>query len=657
VIETEHYRSAFDVALQEHESEIAAIVGNHEPPTFTNTIEALERAGQILRRIGGIFWNLASTDSTEAIREIERAVSPILARHFNEISLNQDLFSRVATIYEQCGRLDLNAEQIRLLELTYESFVRNGARLNPAERERIAAIAETLATLELKFAQNVLADETNLVFELEESDLAGVPDDVKAAFARAAAIRNARRPFALTLSRSNVEAFLRHADRRALREEIFRAWTERGAREGITDNREICGQILALRAERAKLLGFSSFAAYKLEPTMAARTQAALDLLNMIWAPALARSVKEREALQATANSSGANFKIGPHDWAYYAEKVRVKDFDLGQSVLSSYFQLNKMVEAAFYCAERLFGLQFIQRLDLQAYHPDVRVFEVRDRSGRHLAIFLGDYYARAGKRSGAWMSYFRGQKKLDEEVRPIIVNVMNFSQPDQGRPSLLTLTEVITLFHEFGHALHGILSDVVYPSMSGTATPADFVELPSQLFEHWALRPEVLRKFAVHHETATPITQDLIEAITASRNFNQGFATVEYCAAAFVDLLIHGQAEPPKDVSAAEKDILSDLEMPSQILPRHRTPHFAHIFSGDSYAAGYYSYLWSEALDADAFAAFEEKCDIFDQDVAGRLHEYIYAAGNQRDPNVAYALFRGRKPEFAALLRKKGFS
>ncbi|WP_374545480.1 M3 family metallopeptidase [Rhodoblastus sp.] len=656
-VKTEHYQPAFDVALREHDAEIAAIVDNPEPPTFENTIDALELAGQTLNRIGGVFWNLTGTDSTEELRAVERDLSPVLARHFAAISLNPGLFARVAALYEKRETLALTGEQARLLELTYKSFIRTGARLEGADRARYAEIAERLASLEMEFAQNVLADENDYLLELDEADLAGVPEDVKASAAQTARERNASLPYAMTLSRSVVEPFLGHAHRRDRREELFNAWIARGEHDGATDNRGLTAEILALRDERAKMLGYTTFAAYKLEPTMAGKPEAALDLLDKVWKPARAKAGEERQALQTVADAEGANFRIAAHDWRYYAEKLRLSAYAIDQSELSGYFQLEKMIEAAFYCAERLFGLQFAPRPDLPVYHPDVRVFEVLDRDGRHLAMFLGDYFARPGKRSGAWMSNFRGQKKLGGEVRPIIVNVMNFAKPAPDRPTLLSLTDVATLFHEFGHALHGMLSDVAYPSMSGTATPTDFVELPSQLYEHWALRPEVLEKFAIHHETGAAIPQDLIDRVIAARNFNQGFGTVEFCGSAFVDFLLHSRAAPPRDVVAAENGILRDIGMPSEIVARHRTPHFSHIFAGDSYAAGYYSYLWSEALDADGFAAFEETGDIFNPEVAQRLHDYVYSAGNQRDPNEAYALFRGRKPEFDALLRKKGLA
>ncbi len=661
-IESTHFLPAFEAAMREHDAEIWVIVHNSQAPDYANTIDALERAGQTLNKVGGVFWNLASTDSNEDLRAIERDVSPRLARHYTAISLNAELFARVATLYQNRASLTMSDEQARLLELTYKSFVRTGALLRGADRARYAEIAEKLASLEAQFAQNVLADESSFVMELDEADLAGLPADVKAAAAQTAAERKTTKAFALTLSRSSVEPYLSHGERRDLREDLFKAWIARGAHPGTTDNRPLIVEILALRQERSQLLGYATFADYKLEPTMAGAPQAALDLLDSVWRPARAKASEECAGLQAVADSQGANFKIAAHDWRFYAEKLRRERYDLDQGALSAYFQLDRMIDAAFYCAERLFGLRFLARDDLPTYHPDVRGYEVVDRKGGHVAIFLGDYYARSSKRSGAWMSNFRGQKKLDGDVRPIVVNVMNFPKPSPDRSTLLTLTEITTLFHEFGHALHGMLSDVVYPSMSGTATPTDFVEFPSQLYEHWALRPEILQRFALHSETGAPIPSKMIDRIMEARHFNQGFATVEFCASAYVDFLIHSRTKAADDkaaddIEATERDILQEIAMPQEIVPRHGAPHFSHIFSSESYAAGYYSYLWSEALDADGFAAFEEAGDLFDPAVAKRLHDYVYAAGNRRDPKDAYALFRGRPPRFDALLRKKGLA
>lgn len=656
-ISPEHFRPAFDAAMQAHDAEIAAIANNAEAPDFANVIDALERAGQALTTIGGVFWNLVSTDSNEELRALERDVSPLLARHYAAISLNAELFSRVAAVYEQRARLEMTQEQSRLLDLTYKSFVRTGAMLEDGDRTRYGEIVEELARLEAQFAQNLLADESTFLMELNESDLAGCPADVRSAAAQTALERRTNKPFALTLSRSSVEPFLGAAERRDLREDLFKEWITRGAHSGPNDNRPLTADILRLRQEKARLLGYADFAAYKLEPTMAGAPQAAIDLLDNVWRAARAAAAQECDNLQAVADAEGANFKLAAHDWRYFAEKLRRERFSLDQAALSAYFQLDRMIDAAFYCAKRLFGLEFIPRNDLPVYHPDVRAYEVVDADGKHIAIFLGDYFARTSKRSGAWMSNFRSQKKLDGEIRPIVVNVMNFSKPSPGRAALLTLTEVLTLFHEFGHALHGMLSDVVYPSMSGTSTPTDFVEFPSQLYEHWALQPDILQRFAVHHETGEAISTEMIERIGAARNFNQGFATVEYCASAYVDFLLHARQQPPQKVETEEQSILREIDMPPEIVPRHLTPHFSHVFSGDGYAAGYYSYLWSETLDADGFAAFEEAGDLFDPSLAAKLRDYVYAAGNCRDPNQAYALFRGRAPRPEAVLRKKGLA
>ncbi len=655
-IAADQFRDAFARALSEHEAEIAAITGDPEPPTFANTIDALELAGKSLNKVGGVFWNLSGTDSTEELRAIEREISPLLTRHYTAISLNPELFARVADLWGRRDHLALDEEQARLLELTYKSFIRTGAQLRGADRDRYGEVAEKLSELETDFAQNILADETDRLFELDEADLGGLAEDVKAAAAQTAKDRKTAKPYALTLQRSSAEAFLSQSTRRDLREDFFKAWIARGENPGKTDNRPLIAQILALRQEKAKLLGYKTFADYKLEPTMAHTPRAAQDLMEKLWTPALGRAAEERAALQKLIDEEGGNFRLAAHDWRFYAEKLRLARYTLDQAELAGYFQLETMIEAAFYCAERLFGLRFNPRPELPVYHPDVRVFEVTDAQGRHVAIFYGDYFARAGKRSGAWMSNFRGQKKLGGAERPVVVNVLNFSKPSPERPSLLSLTEVITLFHEFGHALHGMLSDVVYPSMSGTSTPTDFVEFPSQLYEHWALRPEVLEKFARHYQTGAPMPPAMIERIDAARHFNQGFGAVEFLASALVDFSLHWREDAPADIDMAEGEILQKIGLPQEIVMRHRSAHFSHIFSGESYAAGYYSYLWSETLDADGFAAFEEAGDIFDPVIAEKLRDNVYAAGNRRDPNAAYLAFRGHAPDTTALLRKKGF-
>jgi peptidyl-dipeptidase Dcp len=656
-IQADHFRPAFETALAQHRAEIEAIAGNPAAPDFANTIEALERAGKLLTDVGSVFWNLTATDTNPEMQEIERDMAAALSRHSSEISMNSDLFRRVEALYARRDALGLTPEQARVLELTYKNFIRAGARLNDADKARMKAILERLAGLSTRFSQNVLADEASWLLLIEEGDLDGLSADFRAAAARIAAERGASGKYAVTLARSSAEIFLQSAERRDLRETVFRAWASRGESGGETDNGALIREILALREERARLLGFETFADYKLDDTMAKTPAAVRDLLDRVWAPALARAAEERAHIQALVEKEGANFTVAAHDWRYYAERVRKSVYDLDQASLRPYFQLENIMAAAFHVANKLFGLRFVEQKGLELYHPDVRAFEVLDSSGKHVALFLADYFARPSKRSGAWMSDFRSQHKLDGEVRPIIVNVMNFTKGADGAPTLLSLDDARTLFHEFGHGLHGMLSDVTYPLVAGTNVARDFVELPSQLYEHWLLEPAVLREFARHAETGAPMPDDLLERIVASRHFNQGFATVEFCASAYVDLDIHARRAEGVEPVAFEAEALSRLSMPQEIIMRHRLPHFSHIFSGDGYSAGYYSYLWAEVLDADAFEAFKEAGDPFATDVAARLKDFIYAAGGRQDAAEAYAAFRGRMPTVEPLLRQRGFA
>lgn len=657
-IQSEDFRPAFEAALASHKAEIAGIAQNPDAPTFENTVEALERAGKLLTDVGSVFWNLTATDTNPQLQEIERDMASALSRHASEISMNPALFRRVDALYRRRGDLGLTAEQLRVLELTHKNFVRAGAQLNEEEKERLASIMERLATLATRFSQNVLADESSWLLLLDEGDLDGLSSDFRAAAARLAADRGAAGRYAVSLARSSAETFLQSSTRRDLRETVYRAWARRGENGGETDNSEIIRDILALRDARAKLLGFQSFADYKLDDTMARTPSAVRDLLDRVWTPALARAAEERAHIQALVDAEGANFSVAGHDWRYYAERVRKDRYDLDQTTLRPYFQLDRMIAAAFHVAEKLFGLRFVEREGLDLYHPDVRAFEVLDRDGRHVALFLADYFARPSKRSGAWMSDFRSQHRLDGEVRPIIVNVMNFTKGAEGEPTLLSLDDARTLFHEFGHALHGMLSDVTYPLVSGTSVARDFVELPSQLYEHWLLEPAVLKQFALHAETGAPMPDDLVDRIVASRHFNQGFGTVEFCASAYVDMDVHEQSLPAEvDVGAFERQSLEKISMPEEIIMRHRLPHFSHIFSGDGYSAGYYSYLWAEVLDADAFEAFKETGDPFHPDVAKKLKRFIYSAGGRQDAAEAYLAFRGRMPTVEPLLRQRGFA
>jgi peptidyl-dipeptidase Dcp len=654
-IRPEHYGPAFDTAFERHRAEIASVKAAQ--PGFATTIEALERSGEDLEKVCSVFFNLASTDSTPELQAIERDIAPRLSKHWSDIYLDGDLFARVEAVYGQRDTLALSEEQKRVLDRYHTLFVRAGAKLGPEQKARLAAIGERLAALGTQFAQNLLADERDWMMLLDEEDLAGLPQSLVAAMARAAADRGHPEHFAVTLSRSLVEPFLQYSQRRDLRERAFRAWTSRGENEGSTDNRAIIAETLALRTERAKLLGYPTYAHFKLDDTMAGTPEAVRGLLDRVWERARARAAAEEADLAALMQAEGGNEPVEPWDWRYLAEKVRREKHAIDEAELKPYLQLDRMIEASFDTASRLFGLTFEEVRGLPLYHPEVRAWEVKDRTGAHVDLFLGDYFARPTKRSGAWMSGFRRQEKLAGDIRPIIVNVMNFAQPAEGKPALLSFDDARTLFHEFGHALHGLLSDVTYPLLSGTSVAPDFVELPSQLYEHWLSRPEVLRRFAVHAETGEPMPEALLGKLRAARNFNQGFATVEYTSSAIVDLDFHLEDQPPSDPIAFERRSLAAIGMPSSIVMRHRTPHFAHVFSGEGYSSGYYSYLWSEVLDADAFAAFEEAGDPFHPETAERLRRYVYGAGNLRPAAEAYIAFRGRLPTPDALLAKRGLA
>ncbi len=651
----DQFRAAFDRALAANKAETAAIAGNPQPPDFLNTVEALERSGKALDRVSSLFFVLAGADTGDAIEAIEREVSPLLARHANEFYLNGPLFARIDALYRRRDALGLNAEQMRVLERYHTRFVRAGAGLAKEAQDRLAAINERLATLGTQFGQNVLADEKSYALILEEGDLAGLPDFARDAARAAAAERGHPGKYAITLARSSIESFLQFSARRDLREKAFQAWLSRGESGGATDNRAIVAEMVKLRAERAALLGYKTFADYRLDDQMAKTPQAARGLLDEVWGRARARAGRERDELQQMVAQEGGNFALAAHDWRYYAEKLRKARYDLDEAEIKPYFALDNMIAAAFETAQRLFGLTFTPA-QVPLYHPDARAWEVKDANGKHVGLFIGDYFARTSKHSGAWMTSLRDQEKLAGDVRPVILNVCNFSKPAAGEPALLSFEDARTLFHEFGHGLHGLLSNVTYPMLAGTAVSSDFVELPSQLYEHWLETPEILSKYARHYKTGAPMPKALLDKILATRTFNQGFATVEYTACALVDLDIHSLPEPDAlDVTAFERKSLARIHMPAEIAMRHRIPHFQHLFSGGGYAAGYYSYMWSEVLDADAFAAFKEAGDHFDPATAKKLREFIYSAGNLRDPAEAYKAFRGRLPTVDALLRKRG--
>ncbi|WP_205514294.1 M3 family metallopeptidase [Stappia sp. BW2] len=658
-IAPERFEEAFDVAMAEAQADTDRIANQDAPPTFENTIVALETSGKTLTKVARTFFNLSGAHTNEALQKIERDVAPKLAKHSSEMLLNSKLYSRIETLWEQRDTLGLNAEDARVLERYQKMFQRAGAGLDEAGKARMAEISQRLATLGTSFSQNVLKDEADyqLVLETEE-DLAGLPDFLLTSAAEAANERGLDGKHVITLSRSSIEPFLQFSTNRRLREEAFKAWSARGENGGQTDNQAIIIETLKLRDEKARMLGFKNFAEFKLDDTMAKTPDNVRGLLEKVWEPAVAQAREEEAKLAEMARSAGENHSIEAWDWRFYSEKVRKAEHDLDETELKPYLQLENIIQAAFDTATRLFGLSFKELKDVPVYHPDVRVFEVFGKDGKHVGLFLGDYFARSSKRSGAWMSAFRSQHRLEGDVTPIIVNVMNFSKGAKGQATLLTFDDARTLFHEFGHGLHGLLSNVTYPIISGTSVSRDFVELPSQLYEHWLSQPEVLSKYAVHYKTGEPMPEALLDKLLAAANFNQGFATVEYTASALMDLELHQLDAPSElDIAAFEKEELGKIGMPRAITMRHRIPHFQHVFSGDGYSAGYYSYMWSEVMDADAFEAFEEKDNVFDPETAEKLLTHIYSAGGRQDPEAAYLAFRGRSPRIDALLEKRGFA
>jgi peptidyl-dipeptidase Dcp len=657
-IAPEHFLPAFEQAFADHAAEIAAITHDPSVPDFANTITALERSGKLLARVSAVFDDLVSAHSNPALLEIDKEVSLRMARHWNPIMMNAVLFGRIALLHDNRASSGLTSEQMRLLERTYTRFHRAGAGLDEAAKKRMAEINERLAHLGTSFSHHLLGDEQEWFMELAEADRDGLPETFIAAARAAAEERGMAGKAIMTLSRSFVEPFLKSAGRRDLREKVFKAFTARGDNNNANDNNATIVEILSLREESAKLLGYPTFASYRLEDSMAKTPEAVRGLLERVWKPARARALRDRDDLQALVAEEGGNFALAPWDWRYYAEKLRQARANFDDAAIKPYLALDHMIDAAFDCATRLFGLTFTERKDIPVWHPDVRVWEVKDRDGRHQALFYGDYFTRSSKRSGAWMTSLRDQQKLDGDVTPLIINVCNFTKGAEGQPSLLSPDDARTLFHEFGHGLHGMLSDVTYPSLSGTHVFTDFVELPSQLYEHWQEQPQVLRQFARHYQTGEPLPDDLLRRFIAARKFNQGFATVEFVSSALIDLEFHTQpASASRDVRAFERHELEKIGMPAEISLRHRPQQFGHIFSGDHYASGYYSYMWSEVMDADAFGAFEEAGNIFDPAVARRLHDDIYASGGSRDPEDAYVAFRGREPEPGALLRRRGLA
>jgi peptidyl-dipeptidase Dcp len=656
-VKVEHFKPALEAGMAEQLKEIDAIANDPAPATFLNTIAAMERSGRTLERVTSIYGVYSTTMSTPDFQAVETEMAPRLAAFSDQITQNEKLFGRIAAVYEAREPSTLTPEQRRLVWLNYTNFVRAGAKLDAATKKRVGEINQRLATLYTKFSQDVLAEEGNYVTVLAgEADLAGLPDSVRAAAAAAAEERGSKGQWAILNTRSSMEPFLTYSGRRDLRERVWRTYYSRGDHGDAHDTNATIAEILKLRAERARLLGYRTHAHWRLENTMAGTPDKAMALLEAVWKPAVARVHEEVADMQAVADREGAKIKIEPWDYRYYAEKVRKAKYDLDQNEVKPYLQLEKLREGMFWVAGELFGFRFAPLSGLPVYHPDVRVFQVTGRDGRHVGLWYFDPYARQGKESGAWMNAYRNQERFDGEVSTIVSNNTNFVKGKAGEPILISWDDAIALFHEFGHALHGLSSNVSYPSLSGTSVPRDYVEFPSQILERWLATPEVLNRFALHYQTGKPIPADLVQKIDRASRFNQGFATVEYLASALVDLKLHLAGEQTIDPRAFERETLAALGMPSEIVMRHRTPHFGHVFSSDGYSAGYYSYLWSDTLSADAYEAFTEGGGPYDKAVAKRLVDHVFSVGNTVDPAEAYRAFRGRDPGIGALMRRRGF-
>jgi peptidyl-dipeptidase Dcp len=654
-IKAAHFHEAFNQALTNHQDEIQAIASQTQAPSFENTLLALEASGELLNQTSAIFFNLSASHTSPEIQAIERDISPKLAAHSAAMFLNAPLFERINKLHQERTKLGLDAESIRLIERYHLDFVRAGANLKDKDRQSFAHYSEKLASCFTQFSQNVLADEAAFCMVLTEADqLKGLPDFVKSAAKQLAKERGLEQhnAHAFTLSRSSITPFMTFSERRDLRESMWGAWCKRGENPGAHNNENVMKEILKIRLAQARLLGYTNFSEYALADTMAGSAANARDLLMRVWTPARLRAVQEREDLKILSGLSD----LAAWDWHFWTERVRKEKFDLNEAELKPYLQLHKLMQAMFHVANRLFGVSFKQVENIAKYHNSVTGWEVTSADGKHVGLFLSDNFARSSKRSGAWMSTYRDPMNLTQEVRPIVVNNNNFSQGPEGKPTLLSLDDARTLFHEFGHGLHGLLSQVKYPRLSGTSVLRDFVEFPSQVYENWLMQPQILKEFALHAETGEPMPDALIEKILAAQTFNQGFTTVEYVSSALVDLALHETIDIEHlNFQEFESMTLQSIQMPPAIGMRHRLPHFSHLFSSNSYASAYYVYMWAEVLDADGFDAFIEAGDIFAKEPAKKLYEHIYSAGNRQDPMKAYVAFRGREPTVTPLLTKRG--
>ncbi|MAR09366.1 MAG: peptidase M3 [Blastopirellula sp.] len=657
LVRPDQFVAAFDAAIASAEQEINEIANETAPPTFENTIVALEQTGRELQRLSALFGVHSSNLNVGPLPDIERAVSPKLSQHSDRITQNEKLFQRIAAVYEGDAFQQLTVAQQRLVEDRYKTFVRKGAKLSAAEKTKLTTINQRLASLFTDFSQNVLSDEQGYVTWIDNrNDLAGLPDSVVSAMAKAAKDRGQEGKWAVTNTRSSMDPFLTYADNRKLREQVWRTYYNRGDNGDEHDNNTIIAEILKLRAVRAKMLGYETHAHWRLEPTMAKTPEATMALMMKVWPKAVARVREEVADMQKVADEQGDKITIEPWDYRYYAEKVRKAKYDLDFNEVKPYLQLEKLREAMMWASGELFGFRYRPVNDVPVFHPDVRVWEVTKQDGTHVGLWYLDPYAREGKRSGAWMTDYRAQENIKTPVTTIVSNNSNFVPGAEGEVVLISWDDAETLFHEFGHALHGLCSEVTYPSQSGTSVARDYVEFPSQLLEHWLSTPEVLNKYAVHYETGQPMPQALLDKIQRAATFNEGFATVEYLASALVDMKLHLAGEVDINPDTFEREALVELGMPREIVMRHRTPHFQHIFAGDAYSAGYYSYLWSDALTADAAEVFEDAGSFYDRDVADRLYKSVFSVGDTIDPADGFRAFRGRDVDTRALLRKRGF-
>jgi peptidyl-dipeptidase Dcp len=655
----EYLAPALDAAMAENLTEVDRIANDPAPPAFENTIAAMERSGRTLDRVATVYNIFVNNLNDDAVQAVEREMSPKLAAFSDKITQNAKLYARIAALYEARESSGLTPEQKRLAWLYYTNFTRAGAKLDPVAKQKLSGINQRLATLHTSFSQNVLADEGEQMLVLDDdAAIAGLPESAREAVATAAAAHGQEGKWVVLNTRSSIEPFLTYAERRDLREKAWRMFVNRGDNGGKTDNNAIITEILALRAERARLLGYETHAHWRLENTMAGNPTRAMELMEAVWTPAVARVREEVVDMQAVADHERAGIRIEPWDYRYYAEKVRKAKYDLDETEITPYLQLEHLREGMFYMASQLFGFTFkaVAASKVPVFHPDVRVWEVNDPTGQIVGLWYFDPYARQGKRSGAWMNAYRSQERFDRDIKTIVSNNSNFVKGKPGEPVLVSWDDATTLFHEFGHALHGLSSNVSYPSLAGTAVPRDYVEFPSQLLEHWLSTPEILNRYALHVESGKPIPPELVAKIERAETFNEGFRTVEYLSSALVDMKLHLEVARPVDPDRFERDTLAALGMPPEIVMRHRTPQFTHVFAGDGYSAGYYSYLWSDTLTADAWEAFTEGRGAWDKAVAKRLRDNVFSVGNTVDPADGYRSFRGRDPGIAALMRKRGF-